>query len=171
MKTARTCIFIAAAIVAGFLAARWCAAQPSERLPSKQPRNYDFGALEKLEAFVAHLQDTRQTDTLQRFNDLETASLTSRQFADLGVTLAILQRLRDGRTNEAYELLEGRLDTDILGFVRGYRELPSSSQDQRSLKTLERAREYRAKYLFKHRYPNVDEGVAEAFKLLDEKGK
>lgn len=171
MKTARTCIFIAAAIAAGFLTARWCAAQPSERLPNKQPRNYDFGALDQLAAFVAHLQETKQTNTLQRFNDLETASLTSRQLADLGVTLAILQRLRDGRTNEAYELLEGRLDTDILGFVRGYRDLPPSSQDQKSLKTLERARDYRAKHPFKHRYQNVDEGVVEAFKLLDEKGK
>ncbi len=171
MKTARTCIFIAAAIAAGFLAARWCAAQPSDRLPGKQSTNYDFGALDQLSAFVAHLQEAKQTNILHRFNDFETASLTSRQLADLGVTLAILQRLRDGRTNEAYELLEGRLDVDIVSFVQGYRDLPPASQDQRSLKTLVRAREYRAKYPFKHRYPNLDEGVAEAFKLLDEKAK
>ncbi len=171
MKRTRACIFIAAAVTAGFLAARCSTAQPSQQLPGNQPSTYDFGALDQLAAFVAHLQETKQTNTLQRFTAFEAASLTSRQLADLGVTLAILQRLRDGRTNEAYELLEGRLDTDILGFVRGYRDLPPSNQDQRSLNTLERARDYRAKHPFKHRYANVDEGVAEAFKLLDQKGK
>ena len=83
------------------------------------------------------------------------------------MTLAILQRLRDGRTNEAYELLEGRLNTDIIGFVASYRQLLASVRDQPGLKVLGQARGYRAKFPFKHRYPSVDEGVADAFKILD----
>jgi len=38
-----------------------------------------------------------------------------------------------------------------------------------SLKPLEYARDYRVKFPFKHRYPSVDEGVAEALKILNEK--
>jgi hypothetical protein len=58
----------------------------------------------------------------------------------LGVTVAILQRLRDGRTNEAIALLEGRVSTDIISFVASYRELPDSIRQNISLKSLEYAR-------------------------------
>ena len=169
MKTSRAFALAAAALVVGFFAARLCFAQPSGQTPLKEPASYDFGALQKLTSFVTYLEDTKQTNTLQRFNDYTTASLASHHYADLGVTLAILQRLRDGRTNQAYELLEGRLNTDIVGFVASYRELPASVRDQPGLKVLGQARDYRAKYPFKHRYPSVDEGVADAFKILDEK--
>jgi hypothetical protein len=66
-------------------------------------------------------------------------------------------------------LLEGRLDTDIVGFVSSYRQLPASVRGREALKVLQYARDYRAKFPFKHRYPSVDEGVADAFKVLDEK--
>jgi hypothetical protein len=171
MRTSRAFALAAAALVVGFFAARWCFAQPSDQTPRKEPASYDFGAMKQLESFVSHLQDTKQTNTLKRFNDYSTASLASRHYADLGVTLAILQRLRDERTNQAYELLEGRLSTDIIGFVASYRELPASAREQPGLKVLGQARDYRAKFPSKHRYPNVDEGVADAFKILDEKTK
>src|SRR5262245_6280596 len=169
MRTSRAFSLAAAALVAGFLAARWGVAQPSSQTPRKEPTSYDFGALQKLTSLVTYLRDTKQTNTLQRFNDYTTASLASQHYADLGMTLAILQRLRDGRTNQAYELLEGRLNTDIIGFVASYRELPASARDQPGLKALGQARDYRAKFAFKHRYPNVDEAVADAFKILEEK--
>jgi len=169
MKTSRTFALVAVALVVGFLAARWCAAQSPQQQPAKEPASYDFGALQQLESFVSYLQDTKQTNILQRYNDLSNASIASQHYADLGVTLAILQRLRDGRTNQAYELLEGRVDTDIIGLVASYRELPASLRDQTSLKVLGYAKDYRAKFPFKHRYQNVDDGVADAFKILDEK--
>lgn len=83
------------------------------------------------------------------------------------MTAAILQRLRAGRTNEAYELLEGRLDSDVISFAASYRELPKPLQEQGSLNVLGYAKEYRARNPFKHRYRNVDDGVANAFKILD----
>src|SRR5438477_4687633 len=116
MKTSRAFTLAAAALVVGFLAARWCSAQPAKQPSAKEPASYDFGALQQLESFISYLQDTKQTNILQRFEDYSNASLASRHYADLGVTLAILQRLRDGRTNQAYELLEGNLNTDIVGF-------------------------------------------------------
>src|ERR1022692_1285302 len=169
MKTSRAFALAAAALAIGFLAARWCAAQPSNQPPAKEPASYDFGALEQLESFVTYLQDTKQTNTLQRFNDCLNASNASRSYADLGVTLVILQRLRDGHTNQAFGLLEGNLDAEITGFAASYRELPASLRDQTSLKVLGWVRDYRAKYPFKHAYQNVDNGVADAFKILDEK--
>jgi hypothetical protein len=169
MKTSNAFALAAAALAVGFLTARWCIAQPSNQPPAKEPASYDFGALQQLASFVSYLQATKQTNTLQRFNDYSNASITSQQYSDLGVTLVILQRLRDGRTNDAYELLEGRIDSDIIGFVASYRELPASVREQPGLKLLERARDYRIKFPFKHRYQNVDDGVADAFKILGEK--
>jgi hypothetical protein len=165
MKTSRVLALTAVALATGFLTARLCIAQS----PPQKPKTYDFGALEQLTSLVSYLQDTKQTNTLQRFNDYMNASLASRNYADLGVTLGILQRLRDGRTNAAYELLEGQLDSAIIGFVGSYRELPVSAQNQPGLKVLQQARDYRAKFPFKHRYADVDTGVADAFKVLDEK--
>jgi hypothetical protein len=169
MKTSCAYALAAAALAVGFLAAHWCAAQPSNQPPAKEPTSYDFGALQQLASFVSYLQDAKQTNTLQRFNDLMNASLASQNYADLGVTLEVLQRFRDGRTNLAYEVLEGRLDSDIIGFVASYRELPASAREQPGLKVLGWARDYRAKYPFRFQYTNVDEGVSDAFKILDAK--
>lgn len=168
MKTSRAFALITTALVIGFLAACWCAAQSAPQ-PSKEAATDSYIAFHQWESFVAYLQDTKQTNTLQRFNEYSTVIIASQNSADLGLTLAILQRLRDGRTNEAFELLEGRVNGDIGAFVASYRELPVPLRAKLSLKSIEHARDYRAKFPFKHRYPNVDQGVAEAFKILDEK--
>ncbi len=169
MKTPRSLAFITEALIIGFLAIRWGAAQPARQLPPDEPKtDYAFG-LRELESFVSYLQDTKQTNALRRFNDYSNATIVSQHSADLGVTFAILQRLRDGRTNEAIELLEGRVSTDIIGIVASYRELPASIREKISLKPLEHARDYRTKFPFKHRYPNVDAGLADALKILDER--
>jgi hypothetical protein len=171
MKASRSFALAAAALATGFLVAQWSAAQPSNQRPNKEPTSYDFGTLQQFESFVTYLQDTKQTNTLQRFYDYSNASLASRDNADLGEMLVILRGLREGRTNQAYELLEGRLNVDIIGFVASYRDLPVSVRDQPGLKVLGLARDYRTKFPFKHRYQNLDEGVANSFKILDEKGK
>lgn len=170
MKTTHALALTATALITGFLMAHWCAAQ-SSTTTRKEPLSYDFGALHQLETFVSCLHDSKQTNILKKFDDYSNATMAAREYADLGMNLAILQRLRDGRTNQAYELLEGRLDSDIIGFVASYRKLSESAKDQPGLKVLGSARDYRAKHPFKHQYPNVDEGVAEAFQILDEKKK
>lgn len=174
MKTPHVFALAAAALGIGFLTARWCPAQPPVRLaavqpPCNEPANYDFGAMQQLTSFIAYLQATGQTNTLQRWHDLTAASLATRHSADMGTTLAILERLRDGRTNQACELLEGQLDADIVCFVASYRELPASAREQPGLKVLNWARDYRARNPFKAQYPFADDGVADAFKILDEK--
>jgi hypothetical protein len=163
MKTSRAFALAAATLAVGFFAARWSNAQPQ---PAKEPVSYDFGALQQLTSFLTYLQDTKQTNTLQRFNDYSNASLASQHYADLGVTLTILRELREGRTNQALDLLEGNLDAGIVGFATSYRELPASVRDQTSLKVFSMARDYRAKY------PSplhMDDDIAGAFKILDGK--
>jgi hypothetical protein len=169
MKISRGFILISAALVLGFLAARWCAAQSANPQSARETKGDYAVAVRQLESFVTYLQETKQTNVLERFNNYMNTSLATQQSADLGLTLAILQRLRDGRTNSAMELLEGRLNSDITGFVAVYRELPTSLREKMSLKPLAYAREYRVKFPFKHKYPIVDEGVVEALKVLDEK--
>jgi len=78
MKTSRAFALAAAALVTGFLAAHWFGAQAPQKPASKEPASYDFGALQRLESFVSYLHDTKQTNTLQRFNDYSTASLSLR---------------------------------------------------------------------------------------------
>lgn len=132
MKTSRVLAFVGAALVVGILAARWCAAQPAYQTSIKEPTTDNYISIRQLESFVASLQDNKQTNSLMRFNDFLNASITSHNSADLGMTLAILQRLRDGRTNEAFALLEDKVSTDIIGFVASYRELPVSLREKTS---------------------------------------
>jgi len=97
------------------------------------------------------------------------ASIASRSYADLAIMIWALQKLRDGHTNDAYEMLEGRVDSEIIRLVASYRQLPGALREQGNLKViLERARDYRRRFPFKHRYQNIDDGVADAFKILDE---
>lgn len=169
MKTSSALALAAVALVVGFLAARSCAPQSSYQPPSKSPTSYDFGASQQLVSFLVYLHDTKQTNTLQRFNDYSNASIALREYADLGVTLAILKLVRDGRTNQAYEVLEGNLNADIVGFAASYNELPASLRDQTDLKILEGARDYRAKYPSPSHSQTEDEAVADAFKILGNK--
>lgn len=169
MKKSRAFSLAAAALIIGFVTAHWSFAQPSNQPSNKEQPAYDFGALQQLDSFVTHLQQTKQTNTLQRFNDYLNASLTARHGADLGMNVVILQRLRDGRTNQAYEMLEGNLDHDISAFAASYRDLPASLRSQGSLKVLRLAKIYRAKYPSPNHSQITVDAVADAFKLLDAK--
>ena len=169
MKKSYIFAFASGALLFANFVARWCPAQTSEAPMKKEPATYDFGALQQLASFVSYLQETKQTNALQRFNDYMNASVASRDVADLGITLGVLQRLREGHTNAAYELLEGQLDSAIIGFVGCYRELPVSAQKQPGLKVLQQAKTYRDRFPFKHRSPEVDTAVMDAFNILGEK--
>lgn len=169
MNTSRAFALATLALVVGFLTARWCYAQPSNQPSKKGPESYDFGALQKYESFAAYLQDAKQTNILQQFNDYSNASLASQFGADLGMKLLVLQKLRDGHTDKAYQMLECSLDTDIVGFVTSYRQLPASAREQENLKVLKMAKDYRAQYPFSFNDPIADEALTNAFKLLDEK--
>jgi hypothetical protein len=168
MKKSRAFALATVALIIGFLVARWCTAQPAPQQTGEKRDNYDFGAMDQLASFVSYLQETGQTNTLERFNRYLNSSLASRQYADLGTALVVLQRLRDGRTDQACNLLEISLNGDIVGFATSYRQLPTSLREQTSLKLLSWAKDYRAKYPFHDQSQIVNDGVTSAFKILDE---
>ena len=124
MKGSRAFVLIALALVAGFLAARWCTAAPSNQPSAEKPESHDFGALQQYDSLRAYLQKTGQTNTLQRFNDYMNASLASQCNAELGMNLIVLQMLRSGRSDDACKLLESHLDSDIVGLAG---QLPAAS--------------------------------------------
>src|SRR5271170_6988343 len=135
MKKPHAFAHLVAGVVIGFVAAL-CAAQTPKQASGEQPSADASIGLGQLESFVMYLQDTGQTNILQRFGEYLNASIVSKNSADLGTTVAILQRLRDGHTNNACELLELKMDGDIVGFAGSYRELPASLRQQVSLKIL-----------------------------------
>jgi hypothetical protein len=169
MKTSRVLTLVGLALIAGFLVSHLSTAQPALQPPSKAAVTDDAFALRQLESFVTYLQDTKQTNVLKRFGDYSDASIVSEKQADMGVTTAILVWLRDGHTNEAIHILETRLTGDAVGFAASYRELPGPVRETVRLATLEHARDYYRKFHVKENQPDVDQIVANAFKLLDEK--
>lgn len=168
MKKAHTLVPIGLVLIVSLLITCWCVAQTNA--PAKKPITGDSNpALDRLTALVSYLETNHQTNALKLFYEYANASQALQHSADIGVTLHILMALREGRTTNAMELLEGRLDSDIIGFTSSYKELPSSQREWLGLHSLSEARWYRSKFPFKHRYQNVDDGVADAFKMLDEK--
>jgi hypothetical protein len=83
-----------------------------------------------------------------------------------GQEVAVLRCIRTGDTNHAIELQEIHLDGDIviLGSLLG--DVSPGHRDPTFIKTLERARDYRAKYPHKSDSPEGDALVAKAFDLV-----
>jgi hypothetical protein len=164
MKTWRTFVIGAAALAIGFAAARWGIARPSNQPPTVEEWKWT-GYLTYLES----LKRSKQPSITYR--DWITLSAADSLNFSISENLEILESLRKGNTNEAYELLEERVDAEIVGFVGNYRQLPASARGQTTLKVLERARDYRVDHPFKspQLYPNINAQVAEAFTLLNKK--
>jgi hypothetical protein len=169
MKKSHALGLLMLALITGLFVANWSVAQSGGRPSSKTGDTDDAFGLHELESFVSYLQDTKQTNTLSRFNDYSNARIASEASAQMGVTAAILLRLQDGRTNEAIRLLEMRLTGDAVGFAASYRELPASVRERVSLIPLQHARDYCSKYNVKESHPDLDQIVSNAFALLDQK--
>jgi hypothetical protein len=169
MKRSVAFALFAFALTICFVLSRLSVAQAVDRVRDKEKTADSYYGLHALESFATYLQDTKQTNILQRFNDYENTRITSESSAEMGVLTAILLRLRDGRTNEAMTLLEMRMTSDAITFAVGYRELAPPVRDTVSLVSLNHARDYYFKYGVKDRLPEVDQYVTNAFKLLDEK--
>ncbi|MGH7969533.1 MAG: hypothetical protein ACREIC_12480, partial [Limisphaerales bacterium] len=165
MKRARAFTTIGIALGICLSVAWWCGAQ----VPAKGPVAGDLNpALDRLAALVSCLEANHQTNALRLFNDYANSSIALQHSADMGIMLNVLEAIREGRTTNAIELLEGRLDTDIISFAGSYKELPWTQRRWLGLQSLSEARVYRDKFPRKNPYQNGDEGVAQAFQLLND---
>jgi len=172
MKTTKLFVLLSLGVVVGLLATCWAVGQPlnhaSHPAPVTAPGNL---AQDELTALVASLEAARATNTLKLFGAYSKTALAQRDSADLGMTVAVLQRLRDGRPDEAVDLLETRLDGVIIDFVACYRQLEVSKRDQFDLQLLRMARDYRAKHPHKWPgHPEMEWNLNEAFALLEQTG-
>jgi len=169
MKTIAISIGIVAAFCLGFIVARWPRAESDVKISGAEVTTNDDIAFQEYESLVYYLQDTKQTNALKELNDFLNDERVLRLDADLSVTVAILQGLRDGKTNATLRFLENRLDTQIGLFGSEYSGLPVVLQKQMSLKPLQRARDYRIEFPFKSSDKASEEDVTNAFQVLNDK--
>ncbi|HEY5041267.1 MAG TPA: hypothetical protein VIK53_04635 [Verrucomicrobiae bacterium] len=161
--------FLILAITVGFLAGCW-SAKPTDQSLNKSTVVGQTNSLDDdLFALFNNLQTTKQTNNLKLLNNYLFESLALHDSADISMTAQILQALREGRTNELINVLEGNLNSAIMAFGSDYRNVDRSKRDKGELKSLQFAYNYRTK--FPHDDPKWESRITNAFKLLDENAK
>jgi hypothetical protein len=95
--------------------------------------------------------------------DLSASSMA----AEASTTVRILERLRDGNTTGPVELLEIKLDGALIGLGAIIPEIPESRRDPNYIRAVGIARDYRSKFPRTNDSPDVSDGVARAFSLLE----
>jgi hypothetical protein len=151
MKTSRFLlvgVFTVALIVALNLHST---AQPTSLTQDQQP-------IDKLDRLVIPLLKRGDTNTVTQISDFVSAMERQRNATDASFDVRILTALRSGKTNEAVELMETRLDSAVMSF--------DYDRDSKYDKLLERAKEYRSRYPRKSRFPEIDTAIARVFGSL-----
>ena len=114
------------------------------------------------EQLVSSLSKRGDTNSAMEVANLVSAMHTGRAVTDLATTVRILESLRSGRTNDAIQLLESRLDAAVMSF-----DDPADVQrDQIYDPVLKMAKEYRTKYPYKEGVPEIDSVVERVFESL-----
>lgn len=119
-------------------------------------------ARDRFERLVKSLSKSGQSNTLSEVVGCISAAQAEQNLADLSVTMMVLEQLRSGRTNQALQYLETRLDGDVV-------RLGAKPQDAREAGArgiLEMTKRYRSKYPHKGASPEADAEVDRAFNSL-----
>ena len=87
--------------------------------------------------------------------------------AEASTTVAELRRLRAGDVTNVVELLEIKVDGDLIGLNPFLADPREFNRDSRYVDALKMVRDYRAEFPHKSGMPEVDAGAAKAFNLLD----
>ena len=107
--------------------------------------------------------------THRHFSDPIQHDLQLRVQLDEGDTvIRALKLLRDGSTNTV-PFLETQLDDVVLELGRLVVATPKTQRGPSELLMLGKIRDYRARYPHKSGQPGVDERIAQAFSILDER--
>ena len=124
---------------------------------------------EQLRLLLLDLDANHQTNAVKHLYGYLSAMITSQQTADLNSTVLVLDRLRAGRVPEAIELLESRMDGALINLGTTVGATPREERESNSLVTLQRAKDYRAKFPRKTGDSMIDDRVARAWSLQNEK--
>lgn len=124
----------------------------------------DFTAIERMEKLVDELDANGQTNTIAKVSDLVSAMQMAETTHDASITVALLEQLRLGHTNEVISMLEKQLDIDLVGFTTQTNEIHEAE-----LNVIKRTKAYRTRYPHKPESPYTQATLSQAFDLLDKK--
>ncbi len=132
-----------------------------------QPTMLSDTAGQQLQLLLSDLSTHKQTNALSHLNAYLSAMTTTMQTADAATTLLILQRLRDGNSREAIDLLESRLDGSLIALSASLNAMPRAKRPPQSLELLRQVRDYRERYPRHTENPDIDKQVAQVWNLLE----
>jgi hypothetical protein len=101
------------------------------------------------------------------YGRLTTRLIIGQLTAEASTTTVTLKRLRAGNTTNAVELLEIKLDGDLIGLGAMLTDPRELKSDPQYIKTLQMVRDYRTQFPRKSSSPEVDAGADKAFDLLN----
>jgi hypothetical protein len=155
VKILRLLLLMIVTLVVAIMATRHSTAQPAGPPEEK-------GALTKYEQLVLSLSKSGQSATVTRLVSVISSMQAEHNAADVGIIVAVLERLRSGRTNDAVQLLETRLDGALVG-------IGTAPQDARNANVNSAARmaqRYRGEHPHKAGTPEVEAAIVRAFASL-----
>lgn len=147
MKKSRIFILLASFIL-GLLALCWSRAQTPSHQLKMIVNGVEVHTLmsDQHNALVGHLQAAGQTNALELLRQYRCAYNADLSSSKLGDTVAALQYLREGRTDEAIQLLERHLNFYASIMCNSYGCLSPTNRARVKLESLEQARDYYAKF-------------------------
>ena len=148
MKTSRLLLLLFSGLL-GLLALCWSRAQPpSQQLKVLDDKGAEVHTLmsDQHNALVGPLEATGQTNILELLRQYRCAYRADTSSGDLRNTVAALQHLRAGRTDEAMQLLEGHLNLHASLLCAGYGCLNSTNRERVQLEPLAQAQDYLARF-------------------------
>jgi hypothetical protein len=120
------------------------------------------GTLGEFEQLVLTFSKNGDTNTVKQFTDFVRDTSAQKCATEAGIYARVLSDLRSGRTNEALELLETRLDGAVIAFASPAQGKHYPQYD----KILEQVKNYRTKYPHSSKNPENDATVRGALDSL-----
>ena len=83
--------------------------------------------------------------------------------------MMVLENLRQGDAKSPIELLEVKLDGDLISLWAFYKDTPANKRDPHLLKLLAKIRAYRMKYPRSTEHPEFDQTIADVLAWSESK--
>jgi hypothetical protein len=172
MKRSFLLILLGGSIL-GLVAVCWSRAQTPSHPLKVMVNGVEIHTLmsDQQNALVGHLEAAGQTNAIEMFRQYRCsygADLASSKLSD---TVAALQHLREGRTNEAIQLLEQHLSFYASIMCNSYGCLSPTNRERVRLESLERARDYYAKLPPPERSAGLETAMNEVLRLSEKPKK
>lgn len=137
-----------ASFIFGLLALCWSRAQPRSQQLRLMVNGVEVHTLtsDQHNALVGHLEAAGQTNALELLRQYRCSYGADLASSKLGDTVVALQYLREGRTDEAIQLLERHLNFYASIMCNSYGCLSPTNRARVRLESLEQARDYYAKF-------------------------